>query len=153
MGRIVPEQRWGLGRVPGIRFKGGWGPSERPEGGYEVIQVGIAGAEGDRGRGTRGGLRGCGAASLEACAATSEHSITSIPGHRGRDPRIRAPVRPQDQRLLEAVAGEQRGLRARRRRGHRGGAHLLGDSSRAPPKDREIEAAKAKARSAARYAA
>ena len=44
MGRIVPEQRWGLGRVPGIRFKGGWGPSERPEGGYEVIQVGIAGA-------------------------------------------------------------------------------------------------------------
>ena len=44
MGRIVPEQRWGLGRVPGIRFKGGWGPSEGPEGGYEVIQVGIAGA-------------------------------------------------------------------------------------------------------------
>ena len=58
MGRIVPEQRWGLGRVPGIRFKGGWGPSERPEGGYEVIQVGIAGAQGDRGGGTRGGLRG-----------------------------------------------------------------------------------------------
>ena len=44
MGRIVPEQRWGLGRVPGIRFKGGWGPSEQPEGGYEVIQVGITGA-------------------------------------------------------------------------------------------------------------
>jgi hypothetical protein len=43
MGRIVPEQRWGLGRVPGIRFKGGWGPREEPEGGYEVIQVGIAG--------------------------------------------------------------------------------------------------------------
>lgn len=43
MGRIVPEQRWGLGRVPGIRFKGGWGPSELPGGGYEVIQVGIAG--------------------------------------------------------------------------------------------------------------
>ena len=43
MGRIVPEQRWGLGAVPGVRFKGGWGPSESPEGGYEVIQVGIAG--------------------------------------------------------------------------------------------------------------
>jgi hypothetical protein len=43
MGRIVPEQRWGLGQVPGIRFKGGWGPREEPEGGYEVIQVGIAG--------------------------------------------------------------------------------------------------------------
>jgi hypothetical protein len=43
MGRIVPEQRWGLGAIPGIRFKGGWGPSGSPEGGYEVIQVGIAG--------------------------------------------------------------------------------------------------------------
>jgi hypothetical protein len=43
MGRIVPEQRWGLGQVPGIRFKGGWGPSEGPDGGYEVIQVGIVG--------------------------------------------------------------------------------------------------------------
>ncbi len=43
MERIVPDQRWGLGQVPGIRFKGGWGPSEAPEGGYEVIQVGIAG--------------------------------------------------------------------------------------------------------------
>jgi hypothetical protein len=43
MGRVVAEQRWGLGRVPGIRFKGGWGPSEEPGGGYEVIQFGIAG--------------------------------------------------------------------------------------------------------------
>ncbi len=43
MSRIVPEQRWGLGAIPGIRLKGGWGPSESPEGGYEVIQVGIAG--------------------------------------------------------------------------------------------------------------
>jgi beta-lactamase family protein len=43
MARIVPEQRWGLGGIPGIRFKGGWGPSEDPGGGYEVIQVGIVG--------------------------------------------------------------------------------------------------------------
>jgi hypothetical protein len=43
MARVVPEQRWGLGQVPGIRFKGGWGPSEEPGGGYEVIQFGIAG--------------------------------------------------------------------------------------------------------------
>ena len=42
MGRVVPEQRWGLGTVPGMRFKGGWGPSEDPDGPYEVIQVGIA---------------------------------------------------------------------------------------------------------------
>jgi hypothetical protein len=27
--------------LPGVRFKGGWGPSE--DGGYDVIQVGIAG--------------------------------------------------------------------------------------------------------------
>ena len=41
MGRVAPEQRWGLGTVPGMRFKGGWGPSEDPDGPYEVIQVGI----------------------------------------------------------------------------------------------------------------
>jgi hypothetical protein len=41
MGRVVPEQRWGLGTLPGVRFKGGWGPSEDPGGGYQVIQVGI----------------------------------------------------------------------------------------------------------------
>jgi Beta-lactamase enzyme family len=40
MGRVVQDQRWGLGAQPGVRFKAGWGPSERPEGGYEVIQVG-----------------------------------------------------------------------------------------------------------------
>jgi hypothetical protein len=43
MGRVVPEQRWGLGTVPGMRFKGGWGPSEDAAGPYEVIQVGILG--------------------------------------------------------------------------------------------------------------
>jgi hypothetical protein len=44
MRRIVPEQRWGLGALdPPIPFKGGWGPSESTAGGYEVIQVGIAG--------------------------------------------------------------------------------------------------------------
>src|SRR5215208_5350659 len=42
MGRVVPEQCWGLGRIPGVRFKGGWGPAEQPGGGYEVIQFGIA---------------------------------------------------------------------------------------------------------------
>ena len=42
MGRVVPDQRWGLGTVAGMRFKGGWGPSEEPGGPYEVIQVGIS---------------------------------------------------------------------------------------------------------------
>jgi hypothetical protein len=43
MGRVVPDQRWGLGTVPGMRFKGGWGASEDAGGSYEVIQVGILG--------------------------------------------------------------------------------------------------------------
>jgi hypothetical protein len=44
MCRIVPEQRWGLGAMhPPIPFKGGWGPCESPQRGYEVIQVGVAG--------------------------------------------------------------------------------------------------------------
>jgi hypothetical protein len=43
MCRIVPEQRWGLGAAdPPMPFKSGWGPSESPDGGYEVIQIGIA---------------------------------------------------------------------------------------------------------------
>jgi hypothetical protein len=41
MAHIVPEQRWGLGQLPGARFKGGWGPAE--DSGYDVIQVGIVG--------------------------------------------------------------------------------------------------------------
>ena len=45
MRRIVPEQRWGLGVAdPPMPFKGGWGPTESAQGGYEVIQVGIAAA-------------------------------------------------------------------------------------------------------------
>ncbi len=43
MARVIPEQRWGLGTLPVVSFKGGWGPSEEPGGGYEVVQVGIAG--------------------------------------------------------------------------------------------------------------
>ncbi len=46
MGRIAPEQRWGLGRIPGARFKGGWGPGV--QGGYLVRQFGLVpGAGGD----------------------------------------------------------------------------------------------------------
>lgn len=39
MGEIVPEQRWGLGIIPGSRFKGGWGPSV--SGRYLVRQFGV----------------------------------------------------------------------------------------------------------------
>ncbi|WP_236885078.1 hypothetical protein [Dietzia massiliensis] len=44
MGQIAPDQRWGLGRIPGARFKGGWGPGET--GGYLVRQFGIVPAAG-----------------------------------------------------------------------------------------------------------
>lgn len=46
MGRIVPEQSYGLGQLPGARFKGGWGPDR--QGRYVVRQFGlVAGPEGD----------------------------------------------------------------------------------------------------------
>lgn len=46
MGQISPDQTWGLGRIPGARFKGGWGPGE--SGGYLVRQFGLVpGAGGD----------------------------------------------------------------------------------------------------------
>ena len=46
MGQIAPAQSWGLGRIPGARFKGGWGPGEN--GGYLVRQVGLmSGVGGD----------------------------------------------------------------------------------------------------------
>ncbi|KAA0917315.1 hypothetical protein [Dietzia sp. ANT_WB102] len=44
MGQIAPDQRWGLGRLPGARFKGGWGPGE--SGGYLVRQFGVVRAAG-----------------------------------------------------------------------------------------------------------
>ncbi|MET3859736.1 hypothetical protein ABIE38_000633 [Dietzia sp. 2505] len=46
MGQVSPDQSWGLGRIPGARFKGGWGPGE--SGGYLVRQFGIVpAAEGE----------------------------------------------------------------------------------------------------------
>ena len=39
MGRVEPDQRWGIGVITGTRFKGGWGPS--PTGKYLVRQMGI----------------------------------------------------------------------------------------------------------------
>lgn len=45
MGRIVPEQRFGLGRIPGARFKGGWNSHEE---GHVARQFGlIPGPNGD----------------------------------------------------------------------------------------------------------
>ena len=39
MGQFEADQRWGLGRLPGARIKGGWGPT--PSGGYQVRQMGL----------------------------------------------------------------------------------------------------------------
>ncbi|WP_006244419.1 hypothetical protein [Mycolicibacterium tusciae] len=39
MGQIEPDQTWGLGQIPGAKFKGGWGPS--PAGDYLVRQFGV----------------------------------------------------------------------------------------------------------------
>lgn len=39
MQQISPDQSWGLGRIPGAAFKGGWGPGE--DGSYLVRQLGI----------------------------------------------------------------------------------------------------------------
>src|SRR5215208_5665162 len=79
-------------------FKGGWGPSGSRDGGYEVIQVGIAGPT-VIAVAARGGLRGGEAASLEACAATSERSITSTP----LPPRTRS-ARPRSSTCARSAA-------------------------------------------------
>lgn len=46
MGRVVPAQRFGLGRIPGARFKGGWGPGT--DGRYVVRQFGLVTLHGRR---------------------------------------------------------------------------------------------------------
>lgn len=43
MGEIAPGQSWGLGTVPGARFKGGWGPE--PGGAYLARQFGVIDTE------------------------------------------------------------------------------------------------------------
>ncbi|CAA9494866.1 MAG: hypothetical protein AVDCRST_MAG38-2861, partial [uncultured Solirubrobacteraceae bacterium] len=66
-------------------------------------------------------------------------------GHRGRGPGRRAAVRPQDQWHHAAVAGQRRGVRSRRRGGHRGfraAAVGAGDDRAAEgPRDRGGEGA------------
>jgi hypothetical protein len=39
MGQITRDQRWGIGSIPGTRFKGGWGPST--SGSYLARQMGV----------------------------------------------------------------------------------------------------------------
>lgn len=44
MGQVVTDQSWGLGRLDGSRFKGGWGPG--PDGRYLVRQFGLVHLDG-----------------------------------------------------------------------------------------------------------
>jgi hypothetical protein len=46
MGRVEPDQRWGIGTVSDAQFKGGWGPS--PTGSYLVRQMGVLAAPNGR---------------------------------------------------------------------------------------------------------
>jgi beta-lactamase family protein len=39
MGQVTPDQNWGIGKIAGTQFKGGWGPS--PAGRYLVRQIGV----------------------------------------------------------------------------------------------------------------
>lgn len=39
MGRVTRDQKWGIGSIPGARFKGGWGPST--SGNHLVRQMGV----------------------------------------------------------------------------------------------------------------
>ncbi|SES01474.1 hypothetical protein [Corynebacterium cystitidis] len=41
IGRVTPDQRWGLGRIPGARFKGGWAPLSEEGGRWHVRQMGL----------------------------------------------------------------------------------------------------------------
>lgn len=46
MGQVAPAQAYGLGRLPGARFKGGWGPD--PGGAYLIRQLGrVSGPTGE----------------------------------------------------------------------------------------------------------
>jgi hypothetical protein len=81
MGQVSPDQRWGLGRIPGARFKGGWGPGVN--GGYLVRQFGIVpGAGGDLAVAiaTDAPSFGAGTTTLSGIADALAPKLSAIPG-------------------------------------------------------------------------
>lgn len=81
MGQIAPGQRWGLGRLPGARFKGGWGPGE--SGGYLVRQFGLVPAAGGDvaiSLATHAPTFESGTGALSAMADALAPQLASIPG-------------------------------------------------------------------------
>lgn len=69
MRQVTPSQRWGMGRLPGATFKGGWGPGR---GTYTVRQFGwYQDADGNRvflAMATQAGSMGAGTAVLDSLA-------------------------------------------------------------------------------------
>ena len=81
MGQIAPVQQWGLGRISGARFKGGWGPGET--GGYLVRQFGLVpGAGGDVAvaLAVEAPTFEAGTAALSSMAEALAPSLASLPG-------------------------------------------------------------------------
>lgn len=87
MGRVVPEQRWGIGAIDGVKFKGGWGPGDN--GGYLVRQYGLLETASGQvavavATATPGGFE-AGIADIDRVATWIADHLTSLPG--GRCPR------------------------------------------------------------------
>lgn len=81
MGQITPGQQWGLGRIPGARFKGGWGPGET--GGYLVRQFGLVPGDGGDvavALAVEAPTFEAGIASLTSMADALAPSVASLPG-------------------------------------------------------------------------
>lgn len=82
MGSIVPEQRWGLGRIDGASFKGGWGPADT-HAGYLARQFGILPTpSGDVAVAVLADAPDLGAAEkkLDAIAQTLTEQLGNLPG-------------------------------------------------------------------------
>lgn len=82
MGSIVPEQRWGLGRIDGALFKGGWGPADS-HAGYLARQFGILPTpSGDVAVAVLADAPDLGAAEmkLDAIARTLTEQLAHLPG-------------------------------------------------------------------------
>lgn len=82
MGQIAGDQSYGLGTLPGARFKGGWGPSV--SGGYQVRQFGlVSGPNGDIAIALTAipgsGSYGDGQAMLNSMAAALSAELGSLP--------------------------------------------------------------------------
>lgn len=77
MGQVIPSQAYGLGQLPGARFKGGWGPDT--SGMYQVRQLGLVGN--DQGSVAFGITALPSAGTYEAGQAMINAMISVVSGH------------------------------------------------------------------------